>query len=145
MTNKYLPYDPGVLPSFPAPKVGEKLYIRVDGYPPFKSVHSSIRNPRHKHYSRFVTLRQAATKAMAGRAPYRKALRVDFEMHAPEEESIRRLNLYFGGILDTLDGSHGMQFTYLPIVFEDDCQVCSGESTLHNGKKIFYELHIDFL
>ncbi len=30
---------------------------------------------------------------------------------------------YLGGVLDTLDGSSGVTFTYLPIVFEDDSQV----------------------
>lgn len=27
--------------------------------------------------------------------------------------------------MDTLDGSHGEHFTYLPICFQDDCQVKS--------------------
>ena len=30
---------------------------------------------------------------------------------------------YAAGIEDTLDGCHGFSFTYLPVVFEDDCQI----------------------
>ena len=37
----------------------------------------------------------------------------------------RTLNDYLGGVMDSLDGSHGPSFTYLPIIYEDDCRVAS--------------------
>jgi len=143
--NKNLPYDPGVLPSAPAPSAGEKVVFRVDGLPPYKDEHFSIRNPRHKIYARFKALRQAAIDAMAGRAPYRGPVRLVFVMHAPEFERNRRLMDYAGGIMDTLGGSHGAEFTYLPIVYEDDCQVDEVHSRLVRAEPPWYEVQITFL
>ena len=60
--------NPGVLPIKPAPSRGEKLSFRIDGLPPYKELRASIRNPKHRHYSRFVALREAAISAMDGRA-----------------------------------------------------------------------------
>lgn len=145
MSDNFLPYDPGDLPTAPSPKLGEKLSLRVEGYPPKKNVHFSIRNSRHKEYSRFVALRRAASLVMAGRAPYRGAVSLDFEMHAPGYEDRWSLNYYVGGIMDTLDGSHGCQFTYLPIVYEDDCQIVLGKSVFREDTNIFYILEIEFL
>lgn len=125
-----LPYDPGVLPTEPPPKPGDTLSMTIEGLPPYKDTHASIRNPKHKIHVRFVALRRFAIEAMAGRACYRGAIRLDFEMRAPEFEANRSLVDYTGGIMDTLDGSHGLSFTYLPIVYEDDCQVCSGMTQL---------------
>jgi hypothetical protein len=142
--NQYLPYDPGVLPSSPAPSAGEQIALKIEGFPPYKDLHFSLRNSRHKNYPRFVILRQAAIKAMAGRAPYRGGVRLDFVMHAPDFETNRGQADYLGGILDSLDGSHGKEFTYLPIVYEDDCQVaCS--SAFSEDTEIWYELRIVFL
>ena len=121
--NKFLPYDPGVLPSAPPPSAGESISFRVEGLPSYKDGHFSIRNTRHKFFPRFKALRQASIEAMGGRAPYRSAIGLDFVMHAQELEKSRSLIDYIAGIMDTLDGSHGCEFTYLPIFFEDDCQV----------------------
>ena len=66
--NEFLPYDPGVLPTKPPPEPGATLHIAVDGLPPYKDVNASIRNPKHKIYSRFVALREAAIREMDGRA-----------------------------------------------------------------------------
>jgi len=52
---------------------------------------------------------------------------------------------YVAGIMDSLSGSHGEVFTYLPIVYEDDCQVVLGSSTLTKSDDQFYELLITFL
>ncbi len=143
--NEYLPYDPGVLPSAPAPSAGDHIALKIDGLPPYKDEHFSIRNPRHKFYSRFITLRETAIKAMGGRAPYRGAVRLDFVMHAQELEQRKRLVDYLGGIIDTLNGSHGTEFTYLPIVYEDDCQVADGQSRFAKSKTSRYEVRIGFL
>jgi len=51
-------------------------------------------------------------------------LRLTSPCFAPGFEKGKGLVDYVGGIEDTLDGSHGFTFTYLPIVFQDDCQVC---------------------
>lgn len=141
----YLPYDPGVLPTKLAPLAGESVTIRVEGLPPYKDEHFSIRNGRHKIHDRFKTLREAAIRAMDSRAPYRGPVKLDFDMHAPAFEVGRALIDYTGGIQDTLDGSHGMEFTYLPIVYEDDCQVYAGRSTLIRNSNEFYELRIMFV
>lgn len=144
--NKYLPYDPGVLPSLPAPDAGDMIIFRIEGLPPYKDEHFSIRNPRHKIYPRFTALRQAAIDAMAGRAPYRGAVKLDLVMHAPDFEKSRSLIDYVGGIGDTLDGSHGSQFTYLPIVYEDDCQIVGcGKCRFVKDTVVWYEIKITFL
>ena len=65
---------------------------------------------------------------MNGRAPFRGAVSLDLSMHAPNFEKSKRLVDYVGGIIDSLDGAHGVEFTYLPIAYEDDCQVAAGQS-----------------
>lgn len=62
--------DPGVLPKLPAPNPGERIVIEVEGEPPHKDRHFSIRNPKHPKYGLFLKLRQEAIKAMAGRKWY---------------------------------------------------------------------------
>ena len=143
--NDFLPYDPGVLPSAPSPFAGDVISLRIEGLPPYKDVHFSIRNNRHKIHSRFRALRKAAIEAMSGRAPYRGAVGMDFVMHAPAFEKNRSLIDYIGGIMDTLDGSHGVEFTYLPVVYEDDRQVTFGMSPFQPSTKSFYEIRIRFL
>jgi hypothetical protein len=117
----------------------------VDGFPPYKDEHFSIRNPRHKIYHRFKALRHAAIRVMNGHAPYRGPVKLEFDLHAPAFEPRRVLLDYIGGIQDTLDGSHGAEFTYLPVVYEDDCQVCVASSTLIRDSTVFYQLRITFL
>lgn len=143
--NDVLSYDPGILPTEPPPKPGDTLYMAIEGLPPYKDTHASIRNPRHKIHVRFAALRRSAIAAMAGRARYPGAIRLDFEMRALGFEANRSLVDYTGGIMDTLDGSHGLSFTYLPIVYEDDCQVCSGMSQLVRDESESYTLCVTFL
>ena len=143
--SEFLPYNPGVLPTKPGPKTGDTIRVAVDGLPPYKDEHFSIRNAKHRIHSRFVGLREAAIRAMDGRAPYRGAVQLDFVMHAHEFEPKRTLVDYVGGIMDTLDGSHGSSFTYLPIAYEDDCQVCTGTSRLVRGQTQHYEVRLTFL
>ena len=47
--------------------------------------------------------------------------------------------------MDTLDGSSGFTFTYLPIAFEDDCQVCECHNQFVESSETFYEIEIEFL
>ncbi len=136
--------NPGVFPTRPAPKPGEKIIIQVEGVPPYKSVGFSIRNPKHPKYKSFLDLGNAATKAMKGRKWYDGPVNLNFIFYAPKLE--RRLLDYIGGVMDTLDGSHGMSFTYLPIVYQDDCQVVSTEKARHIvSKKTRYLVEIIFL
>ena len=143
--NQYLPYDPGVLPSSAAPATGEGFVLRIEGLPPFKNEHFSIRNPRHKIYPRFTLLRQAAIAKMDGRAPFRGAVGLDLSMHAPDFEKNKSMLDYVGGVMHSLDGSHGAEFTYLPIVYEDDCQVTTSQSRFIKDESVWYEVTITFL
>src|SRR5262245_48614793 len=105
--------DPGKIPTLPPPQLGEKITIDVEGVPPIKDVHFSHRNPRHKKYSDFVRLRQEATRVMASRAWYEGPVEVFLTVRAASLD--QTLDDYISGIADTLDGSHGFDFTYLPI------------------------------
>jgi hypothetical protein len=136
--------DPGVLPTKPAPRNGEKVLLRLDGLPPYKELRASIRNPQHRYYSRFVSLRQAAIKAMDGRAWSNGAVTLSLFVHAPNFDKNKTLVDYLGGVFDTLDGSHGYHFTYLPICFQDDCQVSSGRTRFLPSPETFYEIEIQF-
>jgi hypothetical protein len=142
---KYLPYDPGILPTKPPPVAGQSIIIKVSGYPPYKDEHFSMRNPRHPNYKAFVRLREAAIEVMGGRAWYFGPVGMDFKLSAPCFEKGKTLIDYVGGVQDTLDGSNGCEFTFLPIVFEDDCQVVCGPSKFIVSDIISYEIIIDFL
>jgi hypothetical protein len=140
----FLPYDPGPLPTRPAPAPGETLLLEVSGVPPLKTARQSIRNQAHPLHPSFVTLRKAATRAMAGRAWYFGPVRLHLTVFGPSSLDRWRLNDYLGGIADTLDGSSGRTFTYLPIVFEDDCQVCDVRTRWVKSSKDSYRIQVTF-
>jgi hypothetical protein len=48
---------------------------------------------------------------------------LDVVFYAPRLHGGKNVLDYVAGISDTLDGSSGCTCTYLPIVFQDDCQV----------------------
>mgnify|MGYP001590459126 CR=1 FL=1 len=135
--------DPGRLPNLPPPPAGETLRLSVDGLPPYKERRFSIRNPRHKDHGRFLALREAATRAMAGRAWVTGPVGLAMWVFAPSLD--RDLLEYVGGVMDTLDGSHGPEFTYLPIVCQDDCQVVLGEFHHVRSDEVRYEMQLSFL
>ncbi len=66
-------------------------------------------------------------------------------MRAPAMEPGRTLTDYSGGIADTLDGSHGPSFTYLPVVYEDDCQIVSSDDQFLADENTWYEVTAGFL
>ncbi len=142
-SNPYLPYNPGRLPTAPSPVAGETIELELDGYPPWKDTHFSIRNVMHRHHDRFVALRAAATEAMRGRAWYRGDVGLHLELRAPEMEAGRSLLDYVGGVMDTLDGSHGPSFTYLPVVYEDDYQAQISYRFVEAASK-HYRLRLEF-
>lgn len=141
----FLPYNPGIIPSRPSPHKGEILQITVSGLPPYKDRHFSLRNSRHKIHERFKELRYKAIKAMTGRAPYRGPVKLEVFMYAFNFEKGKALVDYVGGVMDTLDGSHGTEFTYLPIVYEDDCQIYSSSSQVIQSSDEHYEIKITFM
>jgi hypothetical protein len=57
----------------------------------------------------------------------------------------RDLLAYVGGVMDTLDGSHGSEFTYLPIVYQDDCQIVLGDVHHVRSGEMKYEMQLSFL
>ena len=136
--------DPGKLPDKPEPKAGSRIIIKLSGFPPYKSRSISIRNPKHKHYERFVKLRTSAISKMKGKKWYDGPVEMNIDIHASQLENNIDLNAYVGGVMDTLDGSHGQYFTYLPVIYQDDCQVFRGRHRLIESEKIFYELEIIF-
>jgi hypothetical protein len=140
-----LSYDPGPLPTAPSPRAGEMVEITVEGWPPWKDVSASIRNRSNHQYTTFARLRDAAIAAMNGRAWYVGPISLDITIRCPEDQSRRGLVDYLGGIMDTLGGCHGYSFTYLPVVSEDDAQVCSGKSQFIADDAVSYDVRIRFL
>ena len=139
--------NPGPLPTSPAPQPGDVVEITVDGEPPSKDVHLSIRNTKHPRYQSFSTLRCKAIEAMQGRKWYDGPVEVEFTLYAPvsPQKDIWDLEAYFGGIADTLDGSHGFTFTYLPVVYQDDHQIKSAVMKIVDSSETKYTLKITFL
>ncbi len=145
MTDKLLPYNPGELPTAPPPNKGDFIKFQVAGLPPIKQKRISLRNPKNPRYQRFVDLREKATQAMNGKAWYFGLVELDVKIFYKSKDELEApLVDYVGGIMDTLDGSSGGHFTYLPIVYEDDCQVFSGRSTFIKSDDTFYQINIKF-
>ncbi len=140
-----LPYNPGVLPKRPAPKAGDSFTIEIQGLPPYKDRGFSIRNIRHPRYDSFVQLREKAIEVMDGRAWYRGPVSLDLVIFAPRLPVGKELLDYMAGIFDSLDGSSGPSFTYLPIAYEDDCQCQIGEMKFIQSVDQFYKLTVTFL
>jgi len=138
-------YNPGVLPSKPGPANGEELNLCIEGLPPIKKRGISLRNPSNPRYAAFVALRAAATEAMHGRAWYFGPIRLELVIYGTREMDRWKLIEYVGGIMDTLDRSSGRQFTYLPVAYEDDCQVCDASSRFEYADEPRYELKVQFL
>jgi hypothetical protein len=145
MSAAFLEYDPGPLPTRPAPLPGERAELWVDGWPPWKDEHFSIRNVRSPQFRVFTALRRAAIHAMGGRAWYLGPVRMELEFWGPATDRKRRIDWYAAGVEDALDGGHGETFTYLPIVFEDDCQIVDSVVRFHAAPLARYRLAFDFL
>ena len=141
----FVPYpDPGIIPDKPSPKDGETIHIAVEGLPPHKDISKSIRNPKHPHYDRFVNLRKAAIDTMGGRCWYEGGVSLELTVcYTALDDEVSSAD-YLRGIMDTLDGSHGPFFTYLPVVYQDDCQVWHSSSKFLPDDKNRYEIKITF-
>jgi len=139
--------DPGVIPTKPPPQFGERIVIEVEGLPPYKDVNRSIRNVRHPLYPAFMRLREEAIKQMDGRAWVEADLSLSLIIFIPGgslEDTGRSLIDYLGGVMDTLDGSHGPSFTYLPIVMQDDRQITGGRWETREGDRPHYQVKVTF-
>ena len=139
-----IPYNPGVIPSKPAPEAGEEIRFKVEGLPPYKDLGQSIRTRKHKAHDRFILLREKAIEAMAGRAWSFEAIELILLLYGNPDNFDKTSWDYIAGIMDTLDGSSGQTFTFLPIVYEDDCQVYSGGFEIKEAKEEAYEILIKF-
>lgn len=137
--------DPGPIPTLPPPRPGEVIEITGVGYPPKKDRSFSIRNVRHGKYRAFVDLRRKAIEAMDGRAWYDGPVELDFTLYSPTFTPYYEVTRYAGGVMDTLDGSHGPTFTYLPVVYQDDCQVVVGSGHYVESNDTWYKIKITFL
>jgi len=141
--------DPGILPTKPPPAEGERIIIQVDGLPPFKGGRHSLRSPKSPIYQRFVDLRLAATRAMDGRSWYEGDVWLRLTLYLPDQQWPDKLIddfpiYYVSGVMDTIDGSHGTSFTYLPIVVQDDRQVHGLFLSIVDSDKPRYEVEISF-
>jgi hypothetical protein len=136
---------PGRLPTKPEPKPKDRITLRVEGLPPYKDFKTSIRNPRSRIHDRFLRLREIATKAMNGRKWSDRAVSLALLIYAPSLENGKGIVEYVGGIMDTLGGSHGQYFTYLPIVYQDDAQVHLLALRFRKSVKTHYVVSIQFL
>lgn len=140
--NSLLPYDPGNLPSKPSPVAGERIEFHVMGLPPIKDQGQSIRNRAHPLHDRFVTLRKASSEAMAGRAWVFAPVELELTVRCPEASERHSLTDFLAGVMDTLDGSSGCTFTFLPIIFEDDSQVIASRIQWEEAPQCSYSVAV---
>ena len=142
--NSLLPYDPGILPSKPAPVAGERIEFQVMGVPPIKDQRQSIRNREHPLHGRFIALRKTSAEAMAGRAWVFAPVELELTVRCPAPEASERHSLtdYLAGVMDTLDGSSGFTFTFLPIIFEDDSQVIASHIQWEEAPQCSYSVSV---
>ncbi|MGD9201867.1 MAG: hypothetical protein PVI26_09910 [Chitinispirillia bacterium] len=140
-----LPYCPGVIPSKPSPQKGYELRFEVEGLPPYKDVSKSIRNKTHRAHERFILLREKAIQVMDGRAWYFDAISLSIVIFGNDILFDKSIQDYMSGIMDTLGGSSGFTFTFLPIVYEDDSQVCEASYIRKESDVAKYQVLIKFL
>lgn len=140
--NSLLPYDPGILPSKPSPVAGERIEFNVMGLPPIKDQRQSIRNREHPFHDRFIALRKASAEAMAGRAWVFSPVELELTIRCPEASKQHSLNDFLAGVMDTLDGSSGFTFTFLPVIFEDDSQVIASHIHWEESSQCSYSVAV---
>jgi hypothetical protein len=74
---------------------------------------------------------------MASRRWWTGAVELDLMIHTNRDLDLD-LYLYLGGVYDTLDGSHGPSFTFLPILYQDDGQICNSRTCSHLASTNYY-------
>ena len=103
-----------------------------------------MRNDSSTQRPQFLALRNAAISAMAGRKWYEGPVGLGLEYYGPKPRPIIK-GAYLDGVMDTLGGSHGPTFIYLPIVYLDDCQVAKVEVRYRVRDVAGYALTVAFL
>ena len=81
---------------------------------------------------------------MGGRAWVFGPVAVSITLFGPSNGGASLVD-YMGGVMDTLDGSSGLTFTYLPIVFEDDCQVVQSDVKMQDHPTSKYIVEVTVL
>lgn len=81
---------------------------------------------------------------MNGRKWSDGCISINLSIFAPQMEKGRCLDDYLGGIMDSLDGSHGYSFTYLPIIYQDDSQVFHFHAAFMESDDLRYTIDIEF-
>jgi hypothetical protein len=135
--NKWDLIHPGTVPTKPPPSLGQRVRFTVRGLPPYKNLNFSLRNKHSPQVREFVRLRLAAEQAMAGRRWWAGAVELNLMIHTNRNLSLD-LYLYQGGVFDALDGSHGPSFTFLPILYQDDGQICNSHTCAHLASTNYY-------
>jgi hypothetical protein len=133
----------GSLPTKPAPTAGEGLTLELPGAPPTKTYGRSMRNETSPQRNLFLALRRAAIEAMDGRKWYEGNVELRLTYWCSESVRIGPWD-YISGVMDTLGGSHGPSFIYLPIAYLDDCQCSIGSVQRKNtedGARYILEVH----
>jgi hypothetical protein len=138
-------HDVGPLPTLPPPDPGDRIHLRLVGRSPAKTIGRSIRNPASLYRERFMGLRNAAIKAMAGRKWYEGPVQLELLYLSPQNGSVSGQPYYLSGVMDTIGGSHGPSFIYLPVVYLDDGQVVKSGIRREIASMESYVLTIDFL
>jgi hypothetical protein len=139
-----LSYNPGSLPTRPAPNAGEHVQIEVEGLPPRKNLSRSIRNRNSGDNQSFAKLRAAATSMMNSRSWYSGPIDIELVLLGPHPPTGIALTRYLGGVCDTLGGSHGYTFTFLPIAYEDDCQIEKAVVKARESTYLGYRITVRF-
>ena len=67
------------------------------------------------------------------------------DVHTPRLKPGCMLVHYLGGVMDTLDGSHGTHLTYIPIAYNDDSRVCDGASSFDRCEGEWCSVRIRFV
>jgi hypothetical protein len=81
---------------------------------------------------------------MAGRAWCFGPVELRLDLHSAHREDDAGLQTYVSGIMDTLGGSAGRSFTFLPIVYQDDCQIASIHSRWFLSTEERYVVEVRF-
>jgi len=82
---------------------------------------------------------------MNGRACYMGAVALDLVVYGPELHKGPNISDYAAGVEDTIDGSSGGTFTYLPILMQDDSQIVSLSMRYAKAEEARYCLLVKFL
>ena len=79
---------------------------------------------------------------MGGRAWVFSPVELELTVRCPEMSERHSLADFLAGVMDTLDGSSGFTFTFLPIIFEDDSQVIASSIQWEEAPQCSYSVAV---